>query len=300
MSAALARAIRHVALTYGEIQKLPDNYAAAVATPGAVTAFDAANPAPFLPKDLMADDGPWIGIAPTGDDGMAATVHFKTFKGRSVFEVRMRHPEGRAAGEAYLKKLAAFPNPLVEVKPERESGTADTRGPWVNPETPQFPPGTMWALVRREMLADPAGQPVASPLVESVQIRVYRTLERQPANAQTFFEWETRHALLLGKGGFHLTTAEDLWYAHFPHLYEPPQRPRENGLNCYQCHGGEGIHSLGIRVRLFEEQLRRPPDFRPVTRTTSDRDAGSDSMAVLRARPLPGWALLQWLWGAPK
>ena len=179
---ALARAIRKIALPAEEIRKLPDNYAAAVALPGAVTEYDPQKPAPFLPKDLLAGDGPWIGLARTPQGGrqdVAAEFHFRLYRGSTSFEVRMRHPEGRAAGEAYLKKLAEMSEPYI--KPAApESGKPDPGAsaaqPQLNPQTPQFPPGTAWALVHRAILADSGGMPVVSPLVEAVQIRVYRTV----------------------------------------------------------------------------------------------------------------------------
>ncbi|MGI8602067.1 MAG: hypothetical protein ACR2OZ_03610 [Verrucomicrobiales bacterium] len=287
---ALARAIHHVALSDEEIRKLPDNYAAAVAAPDAVTTFDAAHPTPFLPNDLLADDGPWIALEPNGDDGLAATFHFTFFNGRSAFEVRMRHPDGRAAGEAYLKQLAEMRHPFVSEKPANVGrfmpNSDPPLGPWVNPETPQFPPGTMWALVRRAVVAGAKGAPVVSPLVESVQIRVYRNFDIHSEQAQTFFEWETRRALLLGKTGFHLTTPLDQAYASFP----GGDHRKQTTLNCFQCHSGPGIHSVQSRVRIFEERLVRPPDFRAVNR------ARVDEITTVRARSLPGWTLLQWLW----
>lgn len=289
LSAALARAIRGVALTEEEIRKLPDNYAAAVAAPDAVTAFDAAHPAPFLPKDLLADDGPWIALERMGDSEMAATVHFMLFQSRSVFEVRMRHPEGRAEGKAYLKQLADMPNPFLKEKPARpvRDPVGPPAGPWLNPETPQFPPGTMWALVRRAVLADTKGTPVVSPLVESVQIRVYRNLD-----AQTFFEWETRHSLLLGNGGFHLTKPEDQLYAHFFQVDEPPLKGRsiQTELFCIGCHQAPGIHSVNSRNLIFQERRDRPPEFRAVSR------ARIDEVTAARAGALPGWMLLRSLW----
>ncbi|MEZ5325571.1 MAG: hypothetical protein R3F19_10960, partial [Verrucomicrobiales bacterium] len=57
LATALARAIRRVALAPEEIRTLPDNYAAATASLGIPTADDPAHPAPFLPKDLLVDDG---------------------------------------------------------------------------------------------------------------------------------------------------------------------------------------------------------------------------------------------------
>jgi hypothetical protein len=311
LAGALVRAIRSVALTPEEIRKLPDNYALAFKSPDIVTAFNAANPAPFLPKDLLADDGPWIALEPPndgGDDGLAATVHFMAFFGRSAFEVRMRHPEGRAAGEAYLKQLAAMPEPLVKEKPAAPIAVfGQDRGPWVNPATPQFPPGTVWALVRRAVLADTSGLPVVSPLVTSVQIRVYRSMDSSPGEGQTFFEWETRRALLLGKGGFHLTTPLDQLYAYFPgalhgradpieasHRKQDSLHRKQDPLNCFVCHMGPGIHSVQSRLRVFEsEVLARPPEFLAVNR------ARIDEITAARARPLKEWKLLQSRWEDP-
>lgn len=317
LSAALALAIRHVALTAEEIRKLPDNYAAAAGALDAVTAYDRARPGPFLPKDLLADDGPWIALGAKGkSNGSVAGFHFEVFRGRTSFEVRMRHPEGRAAGEAYLKALAGMPDPWVqqesleaaELKPNGPRGT-----PWPNPQTPQFPVGTMWALVRRSMLVDVTGKLVVSPLVESVQIRVYRAVSGDAAlqspefkaeakaleegkrkgdfdellaeHYQTAFEWEMQRALLLGKGGFHLTGPEDLPYSRFV-----THGARPIAGFCMQCHSPPGIHSVQSRARLFSEALARPPEFEPTNRE------GLDRVTVHEARRNPGWVLLQWLW----
>ena len=255
LTAALARAIRHIALPAEEIRKLPDNYAAAVAAPEAVTAYDPVHPAAFLPKDLLNDDGAWVALeASNGGRGLVPQFHFKFFYGRTSFEVRMRHPQGRAAGEAYLKSLADMPQPLLFEKSGEEAKLRAHHAPWPNPATPQFPVGTMWALVRRAVLADEKGQLVVSPLVESVQVRVYRYVSRidalnspelgkqvkelddakrdydyhdlLAARYQTSFEWKMQRGLLLGKGGFHLTKPEDQQFGHFPDIYEPRPEKR--------------------------------------------------------------------------
>ena len=314
LATALASAIRHVALTSEEIHKLPDNYAAATVDPEAVTVDDATHPAPFLPKDLLADDGPWIALDSQGSGkALVAQFHFKMLQGRTSFEVRMRHPEGRAAGEAYLKSLADMRQPWVYEKSERAIPNVRDSAPWPNPDTPQFPVGTMWALVRRAILADKKGQLVVSPLVESIQIRVYRKanvtdelnspefqkfvkeLEETKreyelddllaARYMTSFEWEMQRALLLGKGGFHLTRPEDLKFSGFV-----PSEPRPVASFCMQCHLAPGIHSIQSRAGLFSEPLARPPEFRPSNRENLDR------ITTYEARTQPGWLLLQWLW----
>jgi len=316
LGAALAQAIRHVALSAEQIQKLPDNFTQAASVPEALTAYDRAKPGPFLPKDLLADEGPWIALGTNGKtNGSVAGFHFEQFHGRTSFEVRMSHPGGRAAGEAYLKALAGMPKPWLMDKPAGLDPMLErSRAPWPNPATPQFPIGTMWALVRRSMLVDAGGHVVVAPIVENVQIRVYRALSRKEAlestefqaqikileqekreddmdellaqRYQTAFEWELQRTLLLGKGGFHLTGPEDLPYSRFLR----PLRPMPVSEFCAQCHSAPGIHSVNSRARLFGEQLARPPEFAPTTREDLDRNT------VYGARQLPGLVLLEWLW----
>ncbi len=226
----------------------------------------------------------------------------------------MRHPAGREAGLAYLKSLADMPQPLVWEKPAEpaiqfNNSTGVPR--WLNPATPQFPKGTAWALIRRAILADTKGQPVTSPLVESVQVRVYRSLgfadlldseltklteaEQEAVIAKqlmTSFEWETRRALLLGKGGFHQTTLDEVQYAHFAPIETKPDmqgRPLTNF--CLRCHFTPGIFSIQSRTRqFFNETSNLPLSFAPTDRPALDRAAET------KASPLPGWTLLHWLW----
>jgi hypothetical protein len=201
-------------------------------------------------------------------------VHFLLFFNRSVFEVRFRHPEGRLAGEAYLKQLTAMSNPWLKEKPEHpvNSPFQNMGERWVNPETPQFPPGSMWALVRRALLADSNGNPVASPVVESVQVRVYRTLDEQ-----TPFEWETRHGLLLGKGGFHLT--------------EPADQPAGLFIAAFRGGGETFLKNDRSTTQLL---CMTCPHLRAVTR------ARVEEVAVTQAGAAANWKALREKWdGAP-
>jgi hypothetical protein len=314
----LVRAARQVALSAEEIRKLPDNYAAAVALPGTATVYDAAKPAAYLPKDLLADDGPWVGLELTpggGRQGVVAEFHFELFRGHTSFEVRMRHPEGRAAGEAYLKKLAAMTDPYAPAGDEAaakllHNGPADRRLP--NPATPQFPPGTAWALVHRAILADTKGQPVVSPLVESVQIRVYRTgtifeawqskeVEKQvealeaenkkydrdflaAERYQTAFEWTMHGAAWLEKKPFHLATADET-------LFGNTGRSTPVTVVCMQCHSPPGIHSVNSRAGLFHSgKMTRPPEFQPARRERID------AVTIEAAGALPAWVELKKRW----
>ena len=311
LAEALVRAIRHVALTADEIHKLPDNYAAAAGAPGAITAFDEAEPGrAFLPKDLLADDGAWLALEPRRDRPLAAPVHFAIFSDRSSFDLHFRHPGGREAGEKYLDELAAMPHPFLSEKPNEpisQTRSESKKGGWLNPATPQFPPGTMWALVRRAILVDAQGNLLVSPLIESVELRVYRALAdfnpEQTEAAQTFFEWELSRRLLFGKGGFHLVDGRDLLLSPFfgdPDKLESFTKQRAGEpLICFACHSAPGIHSVNSRTLLFSSgeldfepkpEPDRPAEFRPVTRKRLAE------AAVEVANKRPGWQQFRRMW----
>jgi hypothetical protein len=142
----------------------------------------------------------------------------------------------------------------------------------------------MWALVRRAIIVDAKGNLVVSPLVESVEVRVYRSLthikdDPEAQASQTFFEWELSRRLLFGKGGFHLMDGRDLSLSpFFPHpdkvesfAKSPPNGP----LACAACHSAPGIHSVNSRTLQFfsgeyeydpKTEPKRRREFRPTTR----------------------------------
>lgn len=320
----LAHAIKRVALSETEIRDLPNNYLAAASAPGAVTAYDMENPGPFLPKNLLDDEGPWIRVEVKAARRLAAVFHFDNALGGASFEVLMRHPDGRAAGEAYLKDLATMPDPWVNKDSRVELQTMSlSNGPYANPATPQFPVGTMWALVRRVILADAAGQPVVSPLVQSVQIRVYRALSGAKALEtpfyqrrlkeledskrefdrgtlmldayQTTFEWSSRRHLLLTLGGFHLTASEIPFDEDKAKVavkgFTGKGQPQR--VSCLGCHSANSIHSVNIRAQPFSERFARPPEFEPVDRDIHDYRVRGEAM------DRPSWVLLSWLCGQP-
>jgi hypothetical protein len=141
----LAAVIGRLALSPKEIRDLPDNYAAAVASGRFARRFDAEKPdQKYIPPDLFSADGPWVCVGRT--DGITAPEHLREDRdhrfNNSAFLVFLRLPGGRAATAEYLKKL------------------------------PPFPKGTEVALVRRALLIDTSYRVVASPLTESVQLRV--------------------------------------------------------------------------------------------------------------------------------
>jgi hypothetical protein len=300
LAAALAHAIRHIALEPDAIRHLPDNYAAALNKPGTSLEFDPGHPErPFLPKDLLDEHGPWILLSAEGDIRPAAPVHVESFQNRSAFEIRFRHAGGRAAGEAYLRELAALKSPAVIEKPDHGNVNGDT-GPWPNPDTPQFPSHSFWALVRRAILSDRAGNPVVSPLVESVQVRAYLDVQDSTPLAQTAFEWALSRKLLFGPGGFHRVTPDDEVFSHFlskgvdpyeEYGFRTPPHVEQTALTCLQCHNKKGIHSVLSRSWTF-----LPGSWPATLQPTMIEDL--NQRTYFQARRSPNWVLLKWMPGS--
>ena len=281
----LARAIRHVALSEAEIRKLPDSYALAAAKPDTVHVFDPAAPKAFLPKGLLADDGEWIAVRDAEEERSITPVHDQEFKSCAVFEVRMRHPQGRKAGLEYLAQLPG--------RPRMPRQRLDKQGAHTPPTLPEgeFPSGTAWALIRRSVLATPEGKPVISPLVDTIQVRVYHDVTKSGAAGQFAFEWEAKPSLTLSGAGFHLVQPQEQWLQRFP--ARNIDRPIDTML-CLVCHdrsGRESVLSRNIQLPEMEDRAVRlkAPVF------TSATQAQSQGHALRFLSDEPGWVLLPWL-----
>jgi hypothetical protein len=171
----LAAVIGRLALSRKQIQELPDNYAAAVASDRFARRFDPKKPdQPYLPPELFEADGPWVCVG--RPDGLVAPQHYLLGENRftnSVFLVFLRLPPGGTATVDYLKQLRSF-DPQA-------------------PKLPELPEGTQFALVRRALLIDTSHRVVPSALTESIQLRVDR---------QSFHEFRvSRSALFGGRAG---------------------------------------------------------------------------------------------------
>jgi hypothetical protein len=295
---ALAKGIRRVALSEAEIRKLPDNYALAAAMPGAVHAFDPTAPKAFLPKDLLADDGEWIAVRDAQEERSITPEHDQVFMSCAVFEVRMRHPLGRKAGLDYLAQLPGQPRILRHEMAREEAGTltltgATGKATQAPPPVPEgeFPPGTAWALIRRSVLATPDGKPVISPLIDTVQVRVYRDVTFTGREAQFVFEWEAKPSLTLSGDGFHLVQPQEQWLQRFPAQHI--DRPIDTML-CLACHDRPGRGSvLSSTIPLPDMEERavklKDPVFTPATQ------AQLQTFALRQLSDRPGWVLLPWL-----
>jgi len=175
----LAAAIRALAPNPEEIAKLPDNYAAAVASGAYAKDFDPKHPEKlFLSPDLLDPKGPWVCVRGAAS-GPSAPVHVTYYRGRSPFLVFIRLPGGRQATLDYLKALNASADRQLKLE-DWEEGLA------------QFPVGTAVALLRQMTVIDRAGRITATPLTQTVQMRVYREVDPEPrehSESQAMFKY---------------------------------------------------------------------------------------------------------------
>jgi hypothetical protein len=270
----IARAMRRGALAPEEIRALPDNYAAAVASGSFPTQpTSGGRSEPFLPADLLRPDGTWVRLRTEAWEPLAP-FHADVIEGRSVFSVCLRLPGGRAETLEYLAKLRAFPNPVV----------GDGEGRRLNPDLPQFPPGTAVALLRRMVGVDDRGELVPTPITESVQLRLYRSTANPAPNfgccvdlfpIQEVFEFVlSRERLFTGvAGGLRAIGREEKGFGlRRSKLGDPFEGPSELFSaapvlwQCGSCHAQPGIYSVNSYTRIstgpgtiFDVEARENP-----------------------------------------
>jgi hypothetical protein len=266
--------IERLALTDAQIAALPDPYALTVKSKAFPVAFDPAHTTNhFLPDDLLGDGRPWIILSGPSQEILqpAAIQHVKATQGRSVFYALVRLPGGRDATIAYLRQLATFPQPYVwndmyKVYPYARSAVN------FNPALPQFPAGTQVALIRRMVLVNARGAPVVTPIVQSIQLRVYvkdpKSAELGESANQAFFEFQLAPDDLF-KGGSGLR-ASDLRERQ-GHLTFERATLFSQGNNCNNCHGDVGVLSLNTYTRAFGA-IPNTPWFEPSNEETQDRN----------------------------
>jgi hypothetical protein len=304
----LAKAIRRLALSAEDIQRLPDNHALAVTAKAFATRHDPHKPErSFLPADLFDPNGPWVVL---GEHmAPAAPVHVRAVHGRSAFFVFLNLPAGRQATLAYLETLGAFPNALMPRPADRNAKFRAKNLPRFNPELPQFPKDTQVALVRELLAIDDRGKIKPTRLIESVQFRVYREVPRgDPAHPegfddlvgkQDFYELRiTRKDLLAGiAGGLHAVGPRDEEvlpllnpHADDPFEEDPSIRPGtfRTLAKCSGCHRRPGIHSVEAYRRSFV-QLPQPAHLQEYDRDQQER------AVLLRKWENYSWGLLQGL-----
>lgn len=269
---ALAAVIGRLALTPQQVAKLPDNYAAAVASKRFADRFDPDKPdRAYLPPDLFKPDGPWVCVGPA--TGPTAPLHLAdTGTNRlanSVFLTFLKLPGGRDKTLAFLKALAAVTEPVV-ANPDADTKRAHPFVP--NPALPGWPKGTEVALVRRALLIDSTRRVVASPLTESVQLRVVtadapalsaKVLEtialRRDGGWHAFSEFQLRRADLFAgtagglrevsaerdfKTGFNAHPQDEFDDATADTFLQRSQPFASNRASCFTCHTHPGVASF--------------------------------------------------------
>lgn len=277
----LAKAVGRLALSERQIAALPDNYALAVKSKDFAADHDPAHPErPFLPADLFDPIGPWVRFHDTNWSVPITPRHFEAVGGRAGHVVFLRLPGGRSVTEQYLKQL------------DRDM-------------PPQFPPGTMLAMVRRALSVDTQAKVRVSPLTELVQIRVYRRIPDDPrANLhgdfgeQDGYEFVLDRATLFAGGHglrsvgpeeraepFARTGGDDPFEERGPLRHRNAEEKMPQLKTCIQCHQEPGIHS----VRSMERGQREPgPDrFR-----TYALDVELENTVHAKVRQF-NWGLLQ-------
>ncbi len=310
LQSRLALAIRRLALTTNEIAALPDNYAR--------TTKDTA---PDLPAGLNQTNGDWLSVSDQ-NDSLTTPTHVASFGGRSTFQVLVRFPEGRQAAIAYLDQLRRFEHvwiyvtnnsPFVTTNEPRETLS-------LNPNLPQFPTNTDWALVRRMCVIDADGNIRPTRVMESVQMRRYYTFADQlitnsgggvnliiPQNRYEF-QMNRRQNCELRELGQHEKVFN---FVHFMGMgFDQFQYTSRNASNevevldsarlqsvtldtCRQCHSGTGIFSVNSYTRalsFFSESPQRPANLTPL-----DFQREVESTIFWKQRQFD-WGLLQGLW----
>ncbi len=310
LQSRLAIAIRRLALTTNEIATLPDNYARTTKIS-----------APDLPAGLNQSNSDWLGVSDQ-NDGLTVPTHVASFRGHSTFQVLVHFPEGRQAAIAYLDQLHRFEHVWIYVT--NDSSFVTTNEPRevlsLNPNLPQFPTNTDWALVRRMSVIDTDGNIQPTPIVESVQMRRYYTFTNRmitnsgggvnsitPQNCYEF-QMNRRQNCELREFG---QNEKDFNFVHFMGMgfdqFEYTSRNASNEVEvldsaklqsvtlntCMQCHSAPGLFSVNSYTRFlsfFSESPQRPANLTPL-----DSNREIENTISWKQRQFD-WGLLQGLW----
>lgn len=287
LSRKLAVIMRAVALSAEEVRRLPDTYQLAVDSRAFRTQPKGNEPAHYLPADLFDPHGAWQQIV-YGEAEGGLFGHTHQTDGRAVFRVFWRLPEpvGTPAQlqrwltdrQRSMQALHASLDQLPVEGPERQRAEAE------GVRTQQdLPVGSRFVLLRQLICLDDQFTPVATGIVESVQIRVVLAPIEPPANdiGQLFESFEMNRSLLLAgqRGGLHPThPGSDQFYglSLLGRLHSDPKgrllvgRPFPD--NCTNCHSGRtlsGESTILATVRTVRSgmEVHSPPSTIQAERT---------------------------------
>lgn len=179
-------------------------------------------------------------------------------------------------------------------------------------KAPQFPVDTEVALVRQAMLIDVTGQPMVSPIVESIQLRRYRSIAK---NDQQFAEYRlSQRALLAGESSLRRVGEEEkdflTFHSHGLDAFEsssPEARffegaalqnvrfaPTHTALGCSSCHQSSGVGSFTSYSRA---QFARPKDMFVMVHASTEVQENDAAVRAVKSRPV--WETLVTMIGPP-
>ena len=154
----------------------------------------------------------------------------------------------------------------------------------------------MVALVRRMVLVSSVREPVISPLVQGLQLRVYRQIPRsvtgieEAGRTQDFYEFVVRRAKLFAgtAGGFHAIARGEREPQLLFRTHDETEQERLGGHivleTCVGCHMQPGIFSVNSYSRFAGRQITNP-QLLPATDPAYER------------RSVAGWKRQQFNWG---
>lgn len=279
---SLVRAIKRLALSDAEIAGLPNPLEKTIASRTYAERCNAEDAnAPFLPRDILPKDSPWVCLTKT-EHAVPAKLHTESVGSRSVFLIFLRLPDGRKATLDYLQMLAAFRSPWVpgeqepsvNIPPHAAMRELDFH---VNPLTPQFPVGTQVALVKQALLINESGALVLSPLVQTVQLRTYLNVSLSRAHinpalpqSQALAEFVLQpRKMMTGMTPMRAVAVDEILHTTTFTSGDPIENPRANNegnlprlSSRMTCHPGSGIHSINSYGEFFSDQKFAPSPLR--------------------------------------
>lgn len=265
LSELLAAVVKAVAISTDEIHRLPDNYRVLKGTK--------TDDALYLPG------GPGFTLIGRDDGTAVAPVHLGNFP-MSEFLVYLRLPPTGPTATEYIEATRIFSRSRAQVV---SAIARNPRGP--DPrldncvlegecEPPQFPADTETALVRRAILVSNEGDPVLSPITETVQLRQYRS-KRDPDPKVAEFRLSER-ALLEGRPSLRRVADDEKDFSTFStqgfDLFFEPGSPEAETLSlqlqggrfgpgrvleCRECHQNPGVGSFTTYSRMQFERAER-------------------------------------------
>jgi hypothetical protein len=182
---------------------------------------------------------------------------------------------------------------------------------------PQFPEGTQAVLARRALLVDADGEVVASPITESVEHRVYRSIApltpQDFADAhrigpgffaragQDFEEFSLNRAALLSHrdgGLLPLAESEPIFSTFSTHGSDPLEGSMRwlrtdaaaARMGCKDCHAAPGVYSINSFVPF---RLMPGPSGLTAPQLSEGTIAASERKAVALQQQRPEWIALQ-------